>query len=466
MTSTNLASYAAQIALLVALAAGLPRLLGLRSAGPQYVFWRVLLGVCLLLPLIEPWRHEEMVFVPAATRAATVRVPAGPATSRSLPPAVDWFAALQIVMVAGAAMRLGWLGIGAYRLRVVRRRAVEPVTAFADLQQAIGVDAEMRWSSDVTHPVTFGLASPIVLLPDELKTADLAAQRAVVAHELHHVRRRDSAWIIGEEVVRSIFWFHPAMWWLISRVQLAREALVDELSVLATNDRRAYLDALLAFADHSSLGSTPAFSARRHLFHRVMLLSKEGKMSSLRVAASSCVLVVAVGAGSWGVVQAFPLTTLTVIAGQNPPPATRPTPGPLPPPSPSQQQMPPPPPPPPPPTVPPTVSADPIPQAFQTLVDQLHPVRVGPNVKAPWKLTDVKPVYPPDAQAAGVRGTVIVEALIDRDGNIADAFVLRSIPMLDEAAIHAVKQWRYEPTLLNGEPTAILMTVAISFTGQ
>ena len=189
-------------------------------------------------------------------------------------------------------------------------------------------------------------------------------------------------------------------------------------------------------------------------------------MSSLRVAASSCLLVVAVGAGSWGVVRAFPLTTLTIIAGQNPPPATRPTPGPLPPPSPSQQQMPPPPPPPPPPTVPPTVSADPIPQAFQTLVDQLHPVRVGANLKVPEKIADVRPVYPADAQAAGVRGVVIVEALIDRDGNVADARILRSIPMLDEAALDAVKQWRFVPTLLNGEPTAILMTATVNFTGQ
>jgi TonB family protein len=462
MTSANLVSYGAQIALLVALSAGLPRLLGLRSAGPQYAFWRILLGVCLLLPLVEPWRHEEMVFVPASTSASAVPMAVGPATTRPLPFAVDWFAAIQIVMIAGAAMRLGWLGIGACRLRAVRCRAVEPITAFSDLQQVIGVDAEMRWSSDVAHPVTFGVAHPIILLPSGLRTADIAAQRAVVAHELHHVKRRDSAWIIGEEVLRSIFWFHPAMWWLISRVQLARETVVDELSVLTTNDRRAYLEALLAFADHSSPASTPAFSARRHLFHRVMLLSKEGKMSSLRVAASSCLLVVAVGAGSWGVVRAFPLTTLTVNSvHQNPPPATRPTPGQLPPPTPAQQRTPPPPPPP-----PPAVSAEPIPAAFQILVDQLHPVRVGANLKAPFKIQDVRPVYPPDARAAGVQGVVIVDALIDPDGNIADARILRSIPMLDEAAIAAVKQWRYVPTLLNGEPTAILLTVAINFTGQ
>src|SRR6185437_8698198 len=110
-------------------------------------------------------------------------------------------------------------------------------------------------------------------------------------------------------------------WWLISRVQLARETVVDELSILTTNARRVYLDTLLAFADDTGLASTPAFSARRHLFHRVMLLSKEGNMSSLRLAAGSAALVLALGAGAFGAVYAFPLTdvAVSVAQSQNPP---------------------------------------------------------------------------------------------------------------------------------------------------
>src|SRR5262249_41678728 len=111
--------------------------------------------------------------------------------------------------------------------------------------------------------------------------------------------------------------------------QLARETVVDELSILTTNARRAYLDTLLAFADDTGLESTPAFSARRHLFHRVMLLSKEGGMSSIRIAVASCVLAVASGAGSGGAADgrgwggrraAFP--SPRVGAAQPAPPAT------------------------------------------------------------------------------------------------------------------------------------------------
>ena len=203
--------------------------------------------------------------------------------------------------------RFGWIGLGLVRLRRLRRRATDPATGFEDLQDTIGTTPRILWSAEVRHPVTFGVRQPVVLLPIALKSADVAAQRAVVAHELHHVKRRDWSWDVAEEMIRSVFWFHPAMWWLVSRVQLARETVVDELSILVTNARRTYLDTLLAFADDTGLASSPAFSARRHLFHRVMLLSKEGEMTSIRVALGSCVLVLALGAGSWGAVTAFPL---------------------------------------------------------------------------------------------------------------------------------------------------------------
>jgi TonB family protein len=91
------------------------------------------------------------------------------------------------------------------------------------------------------------------------------------------------------------------------------------------------------------------------------------------------------------------------------------------------------------------------------------PVRVGGNIRAPTKTHTAEPVYPPMARAAGVRGVVILEVTIGEDGVVSDAQVLRSIPMLDQAALDAVRQWRYEPTLLNGVPTPVLMTVTVNF---
>ncbi len=90
-------------------------------------------------------------------------------------------------------------------------------------------------------------------------------------------------------------------------------------------------------------------------------------------------------------------------------------------------------------------------------------VRVGGKIKPPIKMNDVAPVYPAIARNAGVAGVVIVEATIGPDGKVIDAKVLRSVPLLDQAALDAVRQWEYAPTLLNGVPVPVVMTVTINF---
>ena len=94
------------------------------------------------------------------------------------------------------------------------------------------------------------------------------------------------------------------------------------------------------------------------------------------------------------------------------------------------------------------------------------PLRVGGNIAPPTKIKDVRPVYPAEALDARIQGVVIVEATIDREGRVSDAKVLRSIPQLDEAALTAVRQWEFAPTLLNGAPVPVIMTVTVNFTVQ
>jgi TonB family protein len=91
-------------------------------------------------------------------------------------------------------------------------------------------------------------------------------------------------------------------------------------------------------------------------------------------------------------------------------------------------------------------------------------VRIGGRIKVPTKIKDVKPVYPAIAQSARVAGVVTIEATIGPDGKVIDAKVVRSIPLLDQAALDAVRQWEYTPTLLNGVPVSVLVTVTINFT--
>ena len=90
--------------------------------------------------------------------------------------------------------------------------------------------------------------------------------------------------------------------------------------------------------------------------------------------------------------------------------------------------------------------------------------RVGGVVRRPQKVHHVAPVYPAMAQSARVTGTVILEALIAEDGSVDDVKILRSVALLDSAAVEAVRQWRFTPTLLNGVPVQIILVVTVAFT--
>jgi len=113
------------------------------------------------------------------------------------------------------------------------------------------------------------------------------------------------------------------------------------------------------------------------------------------------------------------------------------------------------PPPPPPPLPPPP----PPPQ-------RLSPVRIGGQLQAPALIHRVEPIYPDFAVAAHVTGVVILEATVNERGEVTNVVVLRSRPMLDRAAIEAVKQWRYAPLLLNGRPAPFVLTVTMTFSIQ
>jgi protein TonB len=94
---------------------------------------------------------------------------------------------------------------------------------------------------------------------------------------------------------------------------------------------------------------------------------------------------------------------------------------------------------------------------------EIAPIRVGGHIKPPVKVKDVLPHYPKLAADARVQGTVILECVISPRGTVTDVRVLRGAPLLDDAAVEAVRQWMYTPTLLNGIPVPVIMTVTVHF---
>lgn len=105
----------------------------------------------------------------------------------------------------------------------------------------------------------------------------------------------------------------------------------------------------------------------------------------------------------------------------------------------------------------------PPPPVQQAQVVSKGPVRVGGELQTPALLKRVGPEYPELAVRAQLEGVVILEAIVDQQGHVEDVQVLRSIPLLDNAAKAAVRQWQYSPLLLNGKAERFIVTVTVSF---
>jgi len=315
----NLVAYSAQVALLVLVGAGLAALVRVDAAGVRYVYWRALLALCLILPWL-PVRRSVVVTIADTVPIALLpssSLPVGAQTALVPAGVTDWVSLLGWVIVAGVVLRLCWVGLGLWRLRRLSRvgTIAAPCVIHEEAQDLVRARAEIRYVSS-GQPVTFGFRRPVVLLPEMLRAQPAQIQQLVLCHELFHVRRRDWIWVVAEEIVKAALWFHPAVMWLIARVRLAREEVVDELTVLATAQRRAYIEALLVFADTPSQAPAPAFARRRHLFRRMVLISKETVMSSKRILVSVATMTAVIAAGAWSAVSVFPLTEVVIAQGR------------------------------------------------------------------------------------------------------------------------------------------------------
>jgi beta-lactamase regulating signal transducer with metallopeptidase domain len=328
---SNLVFWCAQVVLLVLAAGLLPRLLQIRQPRVLLVYWRALLAISLLLPIIQPWHRLPNVGALSIAPDITA-VPVIPASGITVS---HWhFPSLQIlsqvvgvVILAGIAARFAILAIGLLRLRQLRR-ASSPISPFPEcvavleeMRARVNTSAEFRLSPNVDSPVTFGLAAPVVLLPEGFPSMKAPFQATIACHELLHVRRHDWAHHLAEEILRGALWFHPAIAWLVARVRLAREQVVDLEVIKLTQERKPYLEALLEFAaGRSRTASIPAppFLVERQLPERVALMLKEVRMSRTRLVASLTATACCIALAIILAVSTFPLKAAP-RAGQNPP---------------------------------------------------------------------------------------------------------------------------------------------------
>jgi TonB family protein len=298
--------YSSQILLIVAAAALAEALFRAITPAARLGYWRAIGILCLALPLIASVGPKApavtMTFDALPAQAAAVQL-----VTKSVPaigPIVLW------LWAGGAIAGLAWLLAGACRIRQMRRRSQSAAVGpeLQDMRTALAPRAEFRWSDDVQQPVTLGVRRPVVLLPRRFDELTPDAKRAVACHELFHIRRCDWMWTVLEAHVRVAFWFHPAVWWLLDRLQLLREQLIDQLVVDRTSTRRDYMLALMFFADSERpTALSSAFLRRRHLKSRLGQLVKENHMSLKRLLCTMAALTLIVGGVTMATVRALPL---------------------------------------------------------------------------------------------------------------------------------------------------------------
>jgi TonB family protein len=523
----NLLTYVVQATAVVAAGALAARALRLTDPRARIALWRLLLVLCLALPFVAPVpaTRQRPAAPPAFAHAtdaaaggdlASVAVASAQRVARALPEVPAF--TVGALLAAGAVSRLAWLAAGVWSLRRLRRTAFAPreSAAFAWAAARVGVSAAVRVSPAVSQPATFGVLRPVVVVPPAFESWPAGIQRALAAHELLHVKRRDWAQAVAEELARAALWFHPAAWWLVDRIRLAREQIVDREVVRLTGDRQAYLEALVDLAS-SGASALPvpasAFFRRPHLLERVVHLTREVPMARLRFVISLAAVGTAVLATTMVAARALPLDAAqapAVAAGAAPQPIDMDAVRRAQPPAPVSRvhvvypeaaraagvegpvvlQV--------------STDAGGTPTGVEVLLGapeltdaavaalwqwrfeapgeprtfvlgvnvrpepepgpSLEGRRIDDTVRPPKKTLDVRPVYPREAKDAGVQGVVIIEARIAVDGRVSEGRVLRQVdPRLDAAALDAVLRWQYTPTLVDGSAVPVLMTITVNF---
>ncbi len=401
----NLAAYWLQVGLVTALAALMLQVARVRSPGAVLGYWQALLGIWLVLPALEPWRT-----VPPALAGISIAMTSSGRISALGVENPSVLALLAAVIAGGIAIRLIWLAIGYARLCRFRRvaRRLDPHQPGIDQwRRLIGVQPEIYFSDEVEGPVTFGIWRPAVLLPRHWLELDVHRQSAVACHEFLHVRRRDWAFHAGEEIIRALLWFHPAIWWLIAEIRLAREQVVDRAAVRLTGARRQYVEALLAFAEVNRglrIAAAPTFSQERHLARRIKSILEEVSMKKSRLIASLAGIALLLAVAGALIVWVFPLQSRPV-----------------------------------------------------------HTMSEAGMV-APRVVQKVEPAYTASARNAKISGTVVLVLEVHPDGRAHNLRIKRSLdPGLDRNAIDAISNWRFSPGTKDGRPVPVAATIEVNF---
>lgn len=485
--------------------------------------WEVSLPAAAPRPVRTPVNRTGPAVPAATTRSAAA--PAGGTSVTPVSAPFDWMPIATMAWAAGFIAIATRLVVGVARLNRIAARAArvdEPrwVVMAGRIAGGYGIGREVILvQTDAPDLLaTWGMLRPRVLLPAHARDWSEDRLHVVLCHELAHVRRHDWCVQIAAEGVRALLWFNPLAWIACRRLRRESEQACDDAVLGNGVPARAYASHLLELARKCRLPQFPwssavpmahpstlerriaamlnprldrqalsrrAIAAIAALFVAVMLPIAALRGAQAVPAALTGSVYDASGAVIPGVelvledANQFKWTVTTdasgrfefapVRAGKYLLAASLPgfkalrhefelkasrdwdravtlQVGDL------RETI--------------TVRESRLPAARAAAPPQgLQRVRVGGNIRVPRKLQDVRPIYPASMRAAGQEGVVPLEAIIGRDGTVTSVRVLTAQvhPDFAIAAVDAVRQWRFSPTLLNGAPVEVVMNVSVTF---
>jgi TonB family protein len=474
-----------------------------RSAALHHVIWTcAIVAILLFAPL--HWRapkrviHQPLpaVFTPAVSVSAarTVNTPNFTAIAFSI-----W-----ALGSASVALRLL---VSALQFRRVVRKA-HPVE--------IACPIPILASPHIPGPLVTGILRPVILLPEDASTWPPSRRRAVLAHELAHVRRRDPMILFAAHLATIVYWFHPLCWLAAARLRIESERACDDAALrigllpsgyaghlldlarmfnpqpaipMATTShlesrvksildplvnrsvaaRRTWLAAALITAAVMAPLTVLSLHAQQPagtgtiagvvidptgaVVPRVEVIASNSDTHGKEVTTASAVGTYAfsnVPAGHYSIevraggFSAFRLDNLILNNGGTLRADARLALGDI---SLKTQVV---------------APGTPAPRA---LAASGRPIRVGGNVQYAKVIQKVEPIYPADLQAQGIEGTVLLSAVISKEGTPLSLRPQNTAVNSEfiTAAMDAVGQWRFQATLLNGEPVEILTTITVEF---
>jgi TonB family protein len=499
------------------------------SAAARHFIWICALAAALALPvlslLLPDWNLP--VQMPAATTAARAVLVTPPAaldatddaratTPVQSKPAVPW---VLLIWLAGALIALARLVAGHLRMALSLRRARnvdDPGWAEArdEVSTVIGLRriVALKRSGETDVPLTCGVFSTAVVLPDASDEWDQERRRVVLLHEFTHARRRDPLlWFIAQ-VAGAVYWFHPLAWLAVSRFRREQERSCDDAVIRSGTVRWAYAEHLVDLA--RSIAPMRAYAAALHmaatsdLEQRVRALldpsrSRQGLRRGVCFACAAALLAAILPLAAVHAQDSGPAATLSgsvhdpsgavvpdvlilLKKDASHQEAARSNAS-------GEYKF----------SVPAgsysmivrasgfaefqkgvilradsktniTLDVGQVNESMEVvgkappppqLAGTPHRIRVGGNVQATKLIKMVKPVYPPGAEAAGIEGTVLLRAVISTGGDLLGLSVMNASvdAELAQAAMEAARQWHYQPTLLNGLPVEVVTTIAITF---